>query len=95
MINSIVVWLFEKTELGKMINGKKKYIGLLLSGWGGVALLLGHLAQSFPDVGGLSAAAAAVGGAFLAASKVLLSFGIPIYVAGDVHDVVKEKSVTK
>lgn len=95
MINSIMVWLFEKTELGKMLNGKKKYIGLLLSGWAVIAYGLAFLAQNFPDVGGIGAAAAAVGGAFMVVSKALASFGIPLYLVGDFHDVVKEKNTNK
>jgi len=91
-MNSIFMYLFSKTRIGKLVDGKKTIIGAVLVVVVAALQALEQLAPMFPNAPWLGGASKAIIDALRTAEPVLETLGLSFLTVGVLHKGIKAKS---
>jgi len=91
-MNRILVYLFSKTRLGQIIDGKKTVIGAVFIIAAAALQALENLAPLFPNQPWLSEAISSTRGAVEGMDKLLEALGLGFLTVGVLHKSAKSKS---
>lgn len=91
-MNSILMFLFSKTRLGKLIDGKKTIIGAVLVIAVAALHALEQLAPMFPNAPWIGQASRAILEALKAVEPALETLGLSFLTVGVLHKNAKAKS---
>lgn len=90
-MNSILMYIFSKTRIGRLLDGKKTVIGALLIIVVGAVEALEKLAPMFPDSPWIKDAATGILATLQASEPFLEALGLGFLTVGVVHKSVKAK----
>lgn len=91
-MNSIIMWIFSKTAIGQLVDGKKTIIGACLILLAKVLEGLETVAPMFPQAPWLSATVAGIYHFFDAVAPILDHLGLAAISAGLLHKAAKAKA---
>ena len=91
-MNSILMYLFSKTSIGKLLDGKKTVIGAILIIVLSALQALEQLAPMFPNQPWLKDSTAAILGGLKAIEPFLDTIGLSFLTVGVLHKGVKAKN---
>lgn len=91
-MNSILMWIFSKTEIGKMLDGKKTIIGAAFILLANVLEGLKAIAPMFPQTAWIGAAITGIDQFVNAVAPVCDTLGITAITVGLIHKAVKSKA---
>lgn len=92
MINKIVMFIFSKTQVGKMLDGKKTIIGAVLVVLAAALEALKQLAPMFPQAPFLAEASSSLQALLGAVQPYLAELGVGFVAVGAVHKVAKAQA---
>lgn len=90
-MNRIVMWIFSKTKIGQMLDGKKTVIGAVFIILANALSALKTIAPMFPQYGWLNDASVQLEGFLGGLEKVLNDVGLGLLTVGVLHKQVKAK----
>ena len=90
-MNSILMYLFSKTKIGKVIDGKKTVIGAILVIAVSALHALEQLAPMFPQAPWIAGASRGILEALKAVEPILETLGLSFLTVGVLHKGVKAK----
>jgi hypothetical protein len=91
-MNSILMFLFSKTRIGKLVDGKKTIIGAVLVVAVAALHALEQLAPMFPNAPWIGSASKAILEALKAVEPALQTLGLSFLTVGVLHKNAKGKS---
>ena len=90
-MNKLILYIFSKTPVGKMLDGKKTVIGAVLVILAASMETLEKLAPLFPEASWVGEAAKSVGDVLKAVEPLVESLGLGFLTAGVLHKGAKAK----
>jgi hypothetical protein len=90
-MNKIMLYIFSKTALGRMVDGKKTIIGAVLIIMSAALQALEKIAPMFPQYPVIKDASEGLSGVFKAIEPMLENLGLGFLTAGIAHKSVKAK----